>query len=104
MIEELQKQLMAWIGLIGVCAAGVVGIITKHTTPEDGINWKRTINETPVAMFSGLLAAGIGAYVGIPLVAQFALATALAHLGPKFISFTISAILAAKFGDKDGKN
>ena len=100
MLDDLTRQLMVFVGTIGAVFCGFVGLITRHTDENEGVNWRKVFNELPIAIFSGLIAAGIGGYASFPPVVTFAMASALAHVGPPTVTSLVQMLIASKLGGK----
>ena len=103
MLDEIAKQFMVFVGFFGAFVAGVIGLITRHTDQDEGINWGRVWRETPIAIFSGMLAHGIGAWMDAPLQIVIPMASAFAYIGPAVVIGLLQAALNRKIGSHDGK-
>lgn len=96
MIDDLTQQFTVFVGVIGTTLAGFVGLITRHTSEESGVDWRKVWRELPFAVFSGILAAGIGAYFNLPQLLVIALACAMTHLSPAVTIALIKAWIQRK--------
>lgn len=103
MLNDLWEQILVFVGFVGAFFAGVIGLITKHTDQDAGVNWKRVWRETPIAIFAGMLAHGIGALLEWPLPVIIPMASAIAYIGPAVVIGLLESFYANKFGAKNGR-
>ena len=103
MANTIWQQIMVFIGFVGAMLAGVIGLITKHTDQDSGVNWKRVWRETPIAVFSGMLAHGIGALLELPLPVIIPMASAIAYIGPSIVIGFLESFYGSKLGANNGR-
>ena len=92
---------MVFVGAIGATMGGLVGLVTRHTSEESGVDWRRVLRELPFAVFSGILAAGVGAYFHLPQLLVIAIACAMTHLSPAVTMAIIRNFVERKSGGND---
>ena len=100
MLNDLWEQVLVFVGFVGAFVAGIIGLITKHTDQDQGVNWSRVWRETPIAIFAGMLAHGIGALLEWPLPVIIPMASAIAYIGPAVVIGLLEQFYAGKFRTK----
>lgn len=94
---------MVFVGFIGAILAGIIGLITRHTDQDVGVKWRKVFRELPIAIFSGMIAHGIGAYMEAPLQIVIPLASAIAYIGPAIVLGLLQTFFKARFGVNDDR-
>lgn len=106
-MEEIYAQLKIFVGSIGAVIAAFVGIMTRHIYHEEGFKWGRVATETPLAIFAGILAHGLGDVLGLNDAAVIAAASAFAYLTPQVIFPLILSAFRKRHGidesERDGR-
>ena len=83
---QVREQLLIFVSFIGAIGAGLLGLVTKHTDQDEGINWGRVWRGTPIAIFSGVFAHFLGYIFEWPLEVIIPAASAIAFIGPEVVA------------------
>ena len=107
MLELIYAQAKIFVGILGSVIAAFIGIMARHVYHKDGYSWRRVASETPMALFAGIFAGGLGQVIGFSDLAVIALASTFAYLTPHVVFPLLISAFKKKHGidheEQDGR-